>query len=55
MSDFLSFLSDVGVYPLLVLLWVKFDACQKSNEAVLHYLADRCPHCDALKVLFSRK
>jgi len=54
MSDFLSFLSEVGVYPLLVLLWMKLDQVQKKHETVIQYLEEICPHCGKVKVLLPK-
>ena len=55
MADFFSFLSEVGVYPLLVLLWMKMDAAQRSHVSVLRYLEEVCPHCGKVKALLPEK
>ena len=55
MSDILSFLSEIGVYPILVLLWMKVDSTHKTHLSVLQYLTEHCPNCDALKLLLFRK
>lgn len=55
MADFFSFLSEVGVYPMLVLLWMKMDAAQRSYVSMLSYLEEVCPHCGKIKALLPQK
>jgi hypothetical protein len=47
-------MSQVGVYPVLVLLWIKMDTVQKKHETVIHYLEEICPHCGKVKVLLPK-
>lgn len=54
MSEFLSFLSEIGVYPLLVLLWLKLDQTQKAHITVIQYLEEICPNCSKVKVLLPK-
>jgi len=55
MADLFNFLTEVGVYPALVVLWLKVDSTHKTHLSVLQYLTEHCPNCDALKVLLFRK
>lgn len=54
MSELFAFLSQVGVYPVLVLLWFKMDAVQRKHESMLQYLEEICPHCDKVKALLPK-
>lgn len=54
MADLFAFLSQVGVYPVLVLLWFKMDATQKAHLAMLKYLEEVCPHCGKVKFLLPK-
>lgn len=54
MSEFLNIMSQIGVYPVLVLLWFKLDATQKAHIAVIQYLQEICPHCSKVKVLLPK-
>jgi hypothetical protein len=54
MSELFGFLSQVGVYPVLVLVWLKLDQVQKKHETVIQYLEEICPHCSKVKVLLPK-
>lgn len=50
MSELFTILSQIGVYPVLAILWVKLDATQKSHTKVLQFLEEKCPHCGAVHI-----
>lgn len=54
MADLFSFMSQVGVYPALVLIWLKLDQTQRAHLTVIHYLQEICPYCEKVKVLLPK-
>lgn len=55
MHDFFAFVTQIGVYPLLVFLWIKLDSLEKAHLAVLKYLTEVCPHCADIRTLLIPK
>jgi len=54
MAEVFAFLSAVGVYPALVLLWMKMDAAEKAHQEVLTWLEKNCPNCGAVRIISGR-
>lgn len=51
MSDLFALLSQVGVYPALLLLWYQQRETRKALEDVLNFLEKNCPECGAVRIL----
>ena len=45
LSELFAIVSQVGVYPILAVLYVKLVAAQKSHEELLNFLKETCPAC----------
>lgn len=54
MAELFSFISEVGVYPILVLIWLELRATKKSHGSVINYLVEVCPHCAEVKALLQK-
>jgi len=51
LGEIFGIVSQIGVYPVLVLLWMKIDASQKARAETLQFLKENCPYCGHIRII----
>lgn len=54
MAELLSMVTNGLVIPAFIIVWMKLDKVERSNQDLLNWLEKYCPHCGAVRILSSR-